>query len=142
MAEAKTVPTKASVRDFIAATPNETRRADAHTLLKVFTKATGWKAVMWGPSIIGFGRYAYTYDSGHSGEMLAVGFSPRSSNMALYIPKRFDGAEALLKKLGKHKASAGCLYVGKVADLDLAALEALIKAGIKSLEAKWPVTAR
>ena len=68
MAETKTKPTKVSVKDFIAKVPNETRRKDAEVLLKLFEKITGWKAKMWGPTIVGFGKYTYTYDSGHSGD--------------------------------------------------------------------------
>ena len=84
MAETKTKPTKVSVKDFIAKVPNETRRKDAQVLLKLFEKVTGWKAQMWGPTIVGFGKYTYTYDSGHSGDSCVLGFSPRGSNLVIY----------------------------------------------------------
>jgi hypothetical protein len=140
MAETKTQPTKASVKAFIAKVENATRRKDAETLLELFERVTGWKAQMWGPTIIGFGRYSYEYESGHAGEMCVCGFSPRKSNLVLYA----GGGEkraALLAKLGKHKANVGCIYVNKLADIDLPTLEMLIKTGIADVKKKWPVSA-
>lgn len=137
MAEIKTKQTEISVKSFIAAVENETRRKDAETLLKLFEKATGWKARMWGPSIIGFGRYAYTYDSGHSGEMCAVGFSPRKANTVVYVEMASD----LLKSLGKHKTSKACIYINKLSDIDITVLEKLIKASVVTTKKKWPVSA-
>jgi hypothetical protein len=101
MAETKTKPTQVSVKSFIDGIENDTRRADARTLLKLFEKVTGWKAKMWGPSIIGFGAYHYTYESGHSGTACAIGYSPRKANLVIYAAD-FPGKEALLAKLGKH----------------------------------------
>lgn len=141
MAENKTKPTAISVSDFIAAIENDTRREDAETLLKVFKKATGWKAQMWGPTIIGFGAYAYTYESGHSGSSCVVGFSPRKTNLAIYVAG-FPGKAELLKKLGKHKGGdGGCLYINKVADVDFAVIEQILKAGVIERKKAWPVTA-
>jgi hypothetical protein len=122
----KTVPTAVSVADFIDAVPNETRRKDAKALLALFKKITGEKPVMWGPSIIGFGTRHYRYESGREGDILLAGFSPRSANLVLYLHKDFDGADALLAKLGKHKTSMACLYVNALKDLDMAVLEELI----------------
>lgn len=141
MAEIKTKATKVSVKDFIASVESDVRRADALALVKLFEAATGWKAQMWGPSIIGFGRYAYTYDSGHSGEMCVTGFSPRKANLVLYPGAYPEEVQAILAKLGKHKSSKGCIYVNKLADIDLAVLEKLIKAGVASVKKKWPVSA-
>jgi hypothetical protein len=140
MAETKTKPTKASVKDFIAQVENATRREDAETLLKLFERVTGWKAQMWGPSIIGFGRYAYQYESGHAGEMCVCGFSPRKSNLVLYAGGGEKRAE-LLAKLGKHKANVGCIYINKLADVDVRTLEQLIKTGIAHVKKQWPVSA-
>lgn len=139
MAETKTKITKVSVKDFIAKVPNETRRKDALALLKLYEKVTGWKAQMWGPTIIGFGRYKYTYDSGHSGEACVVGFSPRSANISIYCGCGPDMSKPFLKSFGKHKiGGGGCIYVNKLADIDTAVLEKMIKAGVANISKKWP----
>lgn len=147
MAETKTKFTKVSVKDFIASVPNETRRKDAEVLLKLFAKVTGWKAQMFGPTIVGFGRYDYTYDSGHSGYACVVGFSPRSANLVIYGGMMASGEKAapFLAKLGKHKISKGCLYINKLADVDLDQLEKMLKAGTANAkkaftEKGWPVS--
>jgi len=141
MAETKTKPTKVSVKDFIAAVDNDRRRADAQTLLKLFAKVTGWKAKMWGPTIIGFGAYTYTYDTGHSGSSPALGFSPRKANLVIYVFD-FPGKADLLKKLGKHKGGLKqCLYINKLDDVDLAVLEKILAAGLVETSKQWPMTA-
>jgi Domain of unknown function (DU1801) len=141
MAETKTKPTKVSVRSFIAGIDNDTRRADALALQKLFAKVTGWKAQMWGPTIIGFGAYHYTYDTGHSGSICAVGFSPRKANLVIYVSD-FPGKAALLGQLGKHKGGLKqCLYINKLADVDSAVLGKIIKAGLAETKKTWPVTA-
>jgi len=141
MAKTKTKPTQVNVKDFIAEVENNTRREDAITLLKLFAKVTGWKAKMWGPTIIGFGAYHYTYDSGHSGSICAVGFSPRKASLVIYVSD-FPGKEELLKKLGKHKGGIQqCLYINKLADVDLAMLEQILKGGVIEIKKTWPVTA-
>ncbi len=137
MAELKTKATKVSVKDFIARVPSETRRRDALALLKLFEKATGWKPQMWGPTIVGYGRYKYTYDSGHSGESLVVGFSPRTSNLAIYAGIYPKEVPELMKAFGKHKTGAACIYVNKLEDVDLAVFEKLIKAGVANIKKKW-----
>jgi hypothetical protein len=141
MAETKTKPTKISVPDFIASVENEGRREDAKALLKLFAKATGWKAQMWGPTIVGFGAYHYTYDSGHSGSICVVGFSPRKTNMVVYVFD-FPGKVELLKKLGKHRGGEKqCLYLNRLADIDSAVLEKILKGGVAQTKKMWPVTA-
>lgn len=141
MAKTKTKPTKVSVRDFIAAVENDTRREDAITLLKLFEKITGWKAQMWGPTIVGFGAYHYTYDTGHSGSICVVGFSPRKANLVVYVSD-FAGKADLLRKLGKHKGGlAQCLYINKLADVDIAVLEKILKVSLAETKKTWPVTA-
>ena len=141
MAENKTKPTKVNVNKFIAAVANDTRREDAKQLLKIFAKATGWKAHMLGPTIVGFGAYHYTYESGHSGSACVVGFSPRKTSLVVYVFD-FPGKAALLKKLGKHKGGLKqCLYINKVADVDLEVLEKILVAGIVAAKKRWPVTA-
>jgi hypothetical protein len=147
MAEIKTKFAKGGVKDFIAKVPNETRRKDAEVLLKLFAKATGWKAQMYGPTIVGFGKYEYTYDSGHSGVACVVGFSPRSANLVIYGGMMPSGEKAapFIAKLGKHKISGGCLHINKLADVDLGQLEKLIKTGAANAkkafaEKGWPVS--
>jgi uncharacterized protein DUF1801 len=125
MAENKTKATKASVSAFIAALPDETKRADAKALVKLMQAATGEKPKMWGPSVIGFGTYHYVYASGHEGDMPLIGFSPRKPALVLYLT-RFKGSDALLVKLGKHTSGKGCLYIKKLADVDSKILEQLI----------------
>ena len=148
MAAPKTKFTKVSVKDFVAQVPNETRRKDAEVLLKLFGKATGWKGQMFGPTIVGFGKYEYTYDSGHSGIACVVGFSPRASNLVIYSGMMASGDKAapFLAKLGKHKTSKGCLYINKLEDVDLGQLEKMIKAGAANAKKTftdkgWPVSA-
>jgi hypothetical protein len=141
MVENKTKPTKVSVRDFIAAVKNDTRREDAKTLLNLFKKVTGWKARMWGPTIVGCGVYHYTYDSGHSGVSCVLGFSPRTANLVIYVFD-FPGKADLLRTLGKHKGGLKqCLYINKLADVDIAVLEKILKAGVAKTKKVWPVTA-
>jgi len=137
----KTTATKASVTDFIAAVKNETRRADAKVMLKLMADVTGWKAKMWGPTIIGFGAYHYTYASGHSGSICALGFSPRSSSLVVYVAD-FPGKEKLLKALGKHKGGLEqCLYINKLADVDAGVLRKILEGGLAQISKTWPVTA-
>lgn len=137
----KTKATKVSVKDFIAAVENDARREDAKKLVKVFEKATGWKAQMWGPTIVGFGAYHYTYDSGHSGTICVVGFSPRKANLVVYASD-FPGKIELLKKLGKHKGGdRGCLYLNKLEEVDTAVLEKIVKGSAAATKKVWPVTA-
>ena len=99
-------------------------------------RVTGEPAKMWGPSIIGFGQYHYRYDSGHEGDMCLIGFSPRKANLVLYVLPGFEGQADMLARLGKHKHGKGCLYINKLADVDLAVLEELAAASFKHMKAK------
>ena len=126
MSENKTKPTSASVSDFIAGIENARRRADALTALKIYKKVTGLPAVMWGPSIVGFGTHQYSYESGREGTVPAAGFSPRKANMTFYVGDQFEGAKALYARLGKHKKSVACLYVNKLDDVDLQVLHEIV----------------
>ncbi len=135
--DAVTVPTRASVTQFINAVENDTRRKDAKTLLATMKKITGDKPVMWGPSIIGFGEYHYKYDSGREGDMCLVGFSPRKANMVLYVLGSLDDNDPLLGKLGKYKRGRACLYVNKLDDVDLGVLEKIIKKSYSKSKNYW-----
>lgn len=125
MAEAKTKPTKASVNAFIAAVSNPTRRADARTVLKLMRRVSGVAPRMWGPSIVGFGLSHYRYESGREGDMPRIGFSPRKAQLVLYVLTG-AGDRDLLARLGKHKTGVSCLYINRLADVDMTVLEALI----------------
>jgi hypothetical protein len=133
MAENQTKPTQVSVVTFIDAITDETKRADAKALVKMMQSATGQKAKMWGPSIVGFGSYHYKYESGREGDMPLVGFSPRKAATVLYGVTGCSDSEVLLAKLGKHTTGKGCLYVKNLAGVDRQVLEALV---IKSVAAK------
>ncbi|HEY2396862.1 MAG TPA: DUF1801 domain-containing protein [Rudaea sp.] len=126
MAENKTRETTASVAEFIAGVDEPQKRADAQAIMRLMQHATGKKAALWGPSIIGFGSYHYVYASGREGDMPVVGFSPRKVAIVLYGLINAAGAEALLAKLGKHATGKGCLYIRKLADVDEAVLAKLI----------------
>jgi hypothetical protein len=126
MAQQKTLPTGDSVEDFLVGLTPEMRRHDASALAGIMARITGCDPVMWGPSIVGYGDYHYTYDSGHSGFSFMTGFSPRKKNLVLYIMPGLSGHEALLAKLGKYKTGVCCLYINKLADVDRAVLEELI----------------
>lgn len=128
MGTIKTLDSEASVEDFINSNPTEVRRKDGLILLEMFTKLTGQKAKMWGPSIVGFGMYHYKSErSTQEGDWPLVGFSPRKQSLTLYVMIGFDGLQDLLKKLGKHKTSVSCLYINKLADVNLKVLEELIR---------------
>jgi hypothetical protein len=126
MAENKTKATDASVTDYLAAIDDEARRKDCEALAGLMAKATKQAPVMWGASIVGFGRYHYKYDSGREGDSCVVGFSSRKGDISVYGLRAADGAEELLSKLGKHKAGKGCLYIKRLSDVDLKILEKLV----------------
>ncbi len=128
MTEIKTKATKVRVEDFLNLIEPASKRDDAYTVLHLMEKITGEKAVMWGPSIVGFGKYHYKYDSGHEGDMCISAFALRKAKLVVYLVPGFDDSSSdLLEKLGKHKTSKGCLYINKLADVDLSILEALIQ---------------
>ncbi len=135
----KTVAGDGDVKAFIAAVEHDTRRRDAEILLEMMTRLTGHAPKMWGPSIIGFGDYHYTYESGREGDMLRHGFSPRKANLALYISGGFKDNLEILKRLGKHKVGKSCLYINKLVDIDLQVLEEIIKRDITYMDEKYPV---
>ncbi|MCZ4079165.1 DUF1801 domain-containing protein [Rhodococcus sp. H36-A4] len=127
MAENKTGPTGVDVLDWLRAVEHPVRRADGLALHEMMSLATGVPAVMWGPTMVGFGQYHYRYDSGREGDALAVGFSPRKASLALYGLTYAPKSKALLDKLGKHKTGAGCLYINKLSDVDVTVLQAMIE---------------
>lgn len=139
MADNKTKTTPVDPLDFINSVEHPTRKADALVLFDLYKRITGYEPKMWGPTIIGFGRYSYTYDSGHSGDSLASGFSPRKASLSIYIVPGYQDYDHILARLGKYKIGKSCLYVNKLADVDMAVLEELIKTGLNDLNKIWPV---
>ncbi len=136
MAELKTKPNEVSVDEFLTKTDDATRR-DCYTLIGLMEKVSGEKAKMWGPAIIGFGQYHYKYASGHKGDICKIGFSPRKGNLSLYVLAGAEGQNALLEKLGKHKAGKGCLYIKKVSDINLDVLEQITLRAMQHVENKF-----
>ncbi len=122
-----TGPTDASVHDFLAAVPDERRRADAERLCSMLREVTGEPPVMWGPSIVGFGSFRYRYASGRTGDWPLVGFSPRTQQLVVYLVGGFAELHAsVLARLGPHRTGKGCLYVKRLDDVDQGALRELI----------------
>lgn len=136
--EAKTKPTEVSVADFIAAVENPTRRADAETLCALLEEVSGEPPIMWGPSIIGFGRYHYRYASGHEGDAPRLGFSPRKAQTVLYVMSGFEGQEAMIARLGKVKTSVACLYVNRLSDIDLGVLREMATRCLAWMQERYP----
>ena len=139
MTQNKTVQTDAPVDEFIASIAHSTRHQDAAVLVDLFSKTTGFSPKMWGDSIIGYGQYHYRYATGREGDFLATGFSPRKFNLSIYIMPGYGDFSNILQNLGKHKLGKSCLYVNKLADIDLDVLVQLIKAGLERLDQIWPV---
>jgi hypothetical protein len=130
MAELKTKPTSVSVDEFIAAV-EPARQEDCRTLMTMMAHATGVGPKMWGPAIVGFGDIHYKYESGREADWFPIGFSPRKNDLTLYLMGGLD--PALLNKLGKHKRGKGCLYINKLSDIDLNALDDLLAASLTQL---------
>lgn len=138
MAETKTKPTNAGVSEFIAALPDAGRREDALAVARMMERLTGEPAKMWGPSIVGFGGYRYKYDSGREGEAARIGFSPRAKELVLYVMDGYAGRDDMLARLGKHRIGKSCLYIKKLADVDMAVLEELVTASLAYMDANYP----
>jgi len=136
--ENKTQATVARVEDFVTGIADENQRADARSLIALMMRLSGEPAAMWGPSIIGFGRYRYRYDSGREGEMCRIGFSPRKGQTVLYLIDGFEGHAELMAKLGKHKTGKSCLYVKRLSDIDLVVLEDMCRSSLAYMAAKYP----
>ena len=140
--ELKTKATEVSVADFIAAVPEARRREEAAVIDAMHRRVTGLEPKMWGPSIIGYGSYDYVYDSGRSGTMCRAGFSPRKAAMTLYLMGHYcdrqPEADALFARLGKYKTGKSCLYVNKLADVDLEVLEQLIVLSWDVMNERYP----
>ncbi len=138
MAENKTQETDADVCAFVAGVSDEGQRADALAIIAMMQKLSGHPPKLWGPSIIGFGRYHYKYDSGREGDSLRIGMSPRKGKTVLYIMGGFPQHESILSRIGKHKTGKACLYIKRLSDLDIGVLGELISASLAAMQAKYP----
>ena len=115
------------------------RRDEAERLLRLCGEVTGWEPRVWGPSLVGIGRYAYRYESGHSGESLATGFSPRRAELSIYILPGYGDFGPILARLGPHRMTKACLYIRRLAAVDEGVLRELIRAGLEDLATRWEV---
>lgn len=129
----KTVPTRASVQDFIAQQTDPSRRADCTALVKMMEQSTGEKACMWGGAIVGFGSYRTVNANGSTGDWPVAAFSPRKNDLTVYLVPGFDSQTALLAQLGPHKTGKVCLYLKRLAGLDLGVLQALIDHTVQAM---------
>ncbi|MEP3844711.1 MAG: DUF1801 domain-containing protein [Paracoccaceae bacterium] len=123
------------VRDFLEAIENKTRRTDSETLIDLYFRATGHPPVLWG-NMIGFDAYDYRYESGHEGRSFLAGFSPRKANLVVYLTSGTEHYPELLSKLGKHKSAVSCVYINKLADVDLEVLEKVITLSYKDMKSR------
>jgi uncharacterized protein DUF1801 len=138
MSAPKTKPTKVSVESHIAAIANDEQRNDAQRLVVLMRKVTRQEPRMWGPSIVGFGSYHYKYASGHEGDSALTGFAARGRELVVYIAGAFEGRDILLAKLGAHRMGKGCVYVRRLANIDLKVLEELIARSIADTKSRYP----
>ena len=133
MAKNKTQKTEINVADFIATLTDDVKKADSLTLINLIKKRIKTEPKMWGSSIIGFGEYHYVYNSGHEGDAPIVAFSPRATALTLYLSENLENREELLLKLGKHKASKGCIYIKKLGDIKVEILDEMIQRHIEQV---------
>jgi hypothetical protein len=141
VAEPKTKPTDVKVADFLASIADEQKRADAQVIVNLMRDVTKVEPQMWGPSMIGFGCFHYVSDSGREGDWPITAMSPRARNLTVYIMPGFEDYAELLDRLGKHKTGKSCLYINKLADVDLKVLRTLVKKSVAHMKRKYKPTA-
>ena len=137
MADIKTKPTKVSPASFINSIEDEQRRKDCREIARLMEEITGEPPKMWGPSIVGFGKYHYKYQSGHEGDMLRTGFSPRKQNLTLYIGPGLEDKPSMAK-LGRYKTGKSCLYIKTLDDIDRKILRTLIEKSVREMKKRYP----
>ncbi len=140
MATQKTQPTLHAVEKFLNTIASEQKRNDCMTLINYMQRISKSPPVMWGTNMIGFGNYHYQYESGREGDWFITGFSPRKSNISIYIMDGFESHQELLKKLGKHKTGASCLYINALADIDVTVLSELITKSVHAMKKRYPTS--
>lgn len=137
MAENKTKPTGASIDDYIASKTNAQQQADCRELMALLKKVTRQTPRMWGPSIVGYGSYRYSYESGRTGEAPLTGFAIRGRDLVVYLMAKGEEQKSLLSKLGKHKMGKSCLYFKQLADLDKSILEKLVAGSVADIKQRY-----
>ena len=137
MAENKTKPTGASVAGYLASKASDEQRADCRKVMALLKKVTRQAPKMWGPSIVGYGRYRYTYESGRTGEAPMTGLAIRGRDIVVYLMAEGDEGRALLSKLGKHKMGKSCLYFRRLSDLDPSVLEKLVASSVEGIKRRY-----
>lgn len=140
MSEAKFKPTGQDVIEVIEAVDAKKKREDSYYLLDLFQKITSFEPLVWYPNIIGYGQYHYVYDSGREGDAFYLGFSARKAKFSLYIEPEFEGKEELLSRLGKHTTGKTCLYINKLADVDLDVLEEILETSFAYTVNRYPLS--
>ena len=138
MATLKTQPNDRDVTEFLASVEDIQRREDCFKLLTLMQEITGETPQYWHSNIVGFGTYHYRYESGREGDWFITGFSPRKQNLTLYIIAGFDKYEELMNQLGRHKTGKSCLYVNRLADIDMKVLRELIARSVHFMREKHP----
>ena len=134
----KTTPTAASVAEYLAARASPEQTADCKLLMAILQRLTNATPVMWGPSIVGYGRYRYRYESGRTGEACITGFAIRGKELVVYLMAESPEQRTLLAKLGKHKTGKSCLYMKRLADVDMTVLESLVAASVAEMQRRYP----
>ena len=137
MAENKTKPTGASVKDYLASRASDQQRVDCQELMALLKRVTQKSPKMWGPSIVGYGSYRYTYESGRTGEAPLAGFAIRGREFVMYLDAEGSQQKALLSKVGKHRVGKSCLYFKQLADLDKAVLEQLVAVSVAEMKRRY-----
>ncbi len=125
--------------EYITGLTNEKRKAEAEALDVMFRRATGFAPKLWAGKMIGYGRYDYTYDSGHSGSWFATGFAVPDRQITVYVMPGYTPFDEILSRIGKYRKGKSCLYINKLADIDPDVLEELVTAGVEDLRGRWPV---
>lgn len=138
MSNNKTVPTDASVAAHLDTIEDPGRRKDCDRLVEIMRRVTGKAPVMWGSSIVGFDSYHYVYDSGREGDAPATGFACRAREISVYLTAGFDGQQALLDRLGRHRMGKACLYIRRLEDVDLEVLEKLVAGSHRAIKQRYP----
>jgi hypothetical protein len=141
MAQTKTEPTGASVDVYLASRASPQQRVDCEALMAMCQRVTKQPPRMWGPSIVGYGSYRYRYESGHSGEACLTGFAVRGRDLVVYLLAERPEQADLLTRLGKHKLGKSCLYLKRLADVDVTVLEALVSGSVADLQRRYPTPA-
>lgn len=138
MSENKTRPSSRSAEDYLDSVSDPVRREDARALCEMMKRVTGEEPVLWGGSMVGFGKYRYRYESGREGEWLATGFAPRAKELVVYLIADAPNRQDLLARLGKHRTGKSCLYIKRLPDVNLDVLEALIRKSLGALRDRYP----